>query len=205
MTAYEVRKVLEAHSSIRLDNAEEREKLVEALTAQPEPTARELRDRVERWFRETFSPIPLSIVEQAYRADTRGHLSEIMEVDIDAVYWAFFEEHGEESEREEFNEDPKHWCEMHPDGGFDDFHIEIIDQMYPMWGTLFQCDNPTVIEACKKQGLTIIRGFDNLDDMVGVAGAGYSFYGAHWIPVWLSLPWNDEGRARYAGIYYGGM
>jgi len=199
MHAYEVRKVLEAHSSIRLDNAEEREKLVEALAAQPEPTARELRARVERWVHETFDLVPLSIVELAYRDLEGGHLFEIMEVDHDLIYEAFFQQCGEEGEREAFEDDPEDWCENCERATFDEFRDSYINNSYPLWGFLFQCSNWTVIEACKKHGLTIIPGFDNLDDMVGIAGGGECFYRKHWIPIWLSLPWNDEGRARYAG------
>jgi len=38
-----------------------------------------------------------------------------------------------------------------------------------------------------------------------VAGAGYSFYGQHWIPLFLSLPWNSDLKEKYKNVDYSMM
>jgi hypothetical protein len=72
---------------------------------------------------------------------------------------------------------------------------------YPMWGTLFECEDRWLGENILEKlqgvydcGFTVLDGFDELNVCLGVAGAGYSFYDAHWQPLYdlLGLHWHDE-------------
>jgi hypothetical protein len=72
-----------------------------------------------------------------------------------------------------------------------------------MWSTLFEFrDEPseTVIEAAIEAGFGVVDSTDNYNTMLFVKGAGYSFYGAHWIPLYLGLPWVNS--KDYSGIDY---
>jgi len=62
---------------------------------------------------------------------------------------------------------------------------------YPMWGTLFHfrgnaCSD--FIESAKEAGFLVIQDVPEFDGvMLGVQGAGYSFYGAHWLPLYVAV------------------
>ena len=62
---------------------------------------------------------------------------------------------------------------------------------YPVWGTLFhyrERGHTDFIEAAKKAGFLVIENIPEFDGvMLGLTGAGYSFYGAHWIPLYVEL------------------
>jgi len=79
---------------------------------------------------------------------------------------------------------------------------------YPMWNTLFEFkEEPSggEIDAAKKAGFGIIEGLEDFNTMLFVSGCGYSFYGAHWIPMFLALPWNEKSREEYKGVDYSMM
>jgi hypothetical protein len=74
---------------------------------------------------------------------------------------------------------------------------------YPMWGTLFHYrgwGHDGFIEAAKKARFIVIKGVPEFDGvMLGVQGAGYSFYGAHWIPLYLAL---FEREDEFKGVSF---
>jgi len=82
---------------------------------------------------------------------------------------------------------------------------EIEQRNYPMWNTCFefkQKEYDNVINAAIEAGFGIIEGLGDFNQILFVRGCGYSFYGAHWIPLFLNLPWNSELKKKYAGVNY---
>lgn len=63
-------------------------------------------------------------------------------------------------------------------------------------GTLWQCeDQPEIIEAALASGFVVYRPTDVFGGLIlGIDGGGYSFYGAHWIPL--------RARLAQAGVVW---
>lgn len=83
--------------------------------------------------------------------------------------------------------------------GADDFEVER-DSTLPMWGTLWAMSDPCDIWWLENGGIEIMSecGFrvyesDDFGYFFGIDGAGYSFYEAHWIPLYKArgLQWHD--------------
>lgn len=74
------------------------------------------------------------------------------------------------------------------------------DSWLPMWGTLWTFgegldedwarENPELLAQC---GFRIFEDQETGDIYIGIDGAGYSFYEAHWIPLYRArgLQWHD--------------
>ena len=104
-----------------------------------------------------------------------------------------YQEYLKEEELEDNDENKEEWCQdQHQFCRFED---ERSDQNYPMWNTCFEFkDEPgeEIIQAAIDAGFGVIEGMDDFNTTLFVAGCGYSFYGAHWIPLFLNLPWNEN-------------
>lgn len=89
---------------------------------------------------------------------------------------------------------------------YEDEYTEYTDSdNYPIWGTLFEFRHEPshdTIEAAREAGIIVISKSDNYNTMLFFTGCGYSFYGAHWIPMYLGLSWVD--RTLYDDIDYSG-
>lgn len=76
---------------------------------------------------------------------------------------------------------------------------DIFDSWLPMWGTLwtFSCnldeewakENPSLLSKC---GFRIFEDQETGEIYLGIDGAGYNFYDAHWIPLYEArgLQWH---------------
>lgn len=94
---------------------------------------------------------------------------------------------------ETFEDSIKSFCEEHEQ--FDSFMDDIQSENYPMWNTCFEFKNDEredIIQAAIDAGFGVIEGLEPFNQILFVAGCGYSFYGAHWIPLFLNLPWNED-------------
>ena len=75
---------------------------------------------------------------------------------------------------------------------------EIPNDNYPIWNTLFEFDNwgddfvKNNIELLQAIGFVVIEPFNEFDWMLGFRGCGYSFYDAHWIPMYIDVFKNRE-------------
>ena len=79
---------------------------------------------------------------------------------------------------------------------------------YPMWNTCFEFkehENVNTLKLAEAAGFGVIEGLGDFNPILFVAGAGYSFMASHWIPFYLSLPWNKETAKKYAGVDYSMM
>jgi len=81
-----------------------------------------------------------------------------------------------------------------------DRHISEIDdwwydrEWYPMWNTLFEARDEFMSEDLLKYvdelyeiGIGVIDSGDETNAMMFIAGAGYDFYDAHWIPFYVDV------------------
>lgn len=110
---------------------------------------------------------------------------------------AEYKEWLKENEAEDNEENKKAFCEE--DTSFQFFLDQLYSDNYPMWNTCFEFkenESGDVIQAAVDSGFGIIEGLVPFNTILFVAGCGYSFYGAHWIPLFLKLPWNTDIRDR---------
>lgn len=76
---------------------------------------------------------------------------------------------------------------------------------YPMWNTCFEFKHEPsedILKAAEEAGFGIIENLGDFNPILFVAGCGYSFYAAHWIPLYLALPWNTKEAEKYKGVNY---
>lgn len=123
-----------------------------------------IRDAAERWVHE-MNAIPTGMIEK------------MMEADIDD------------------------WREVTlPSVGDDEVEIERLE-LLPMWGTMWSfgdsaddwwLEEDDGIEIMSECGFRIYES-DEFGYFFGIDGAGYSFYDAHWIPLYKArgLQWHD--------------
>ena len=138
--------------------------------------SQQVRGKVEERFERDFNYIPLDVVLKL----TDGCLSEyILKPSIEEL-------------------------KTHFDGKNEDEILEQYDdsEHYPMWGTVFEARDRMMSRYLVKNGDKLynigIGMIDGVDDsflsMMFVKGAGYNFYHAHWIPLYVDvLGWvSDE-------------
>lgn len=120
----------------------------------------------------------------------------------DEIEWA--KEKGADFYKEELND----FISIEHESDFDRWRDERGNENYPMWNTCFEFrEEPSedVIQAAIDAGFGVIEGMEDFNTTLFVAGCGYSFYGAHWIPFMLNLPWNKELKESAKGVDYSGM
>ena len=75
---------------------------------------------------------------------------------------------------------------------------QIPNDNYPIWNALFEFDNwgddfvKDNIGLLQAIGFVVIEPFNEFDWMLGFRGCGYSFYDAHWIPMYIDVFKNYE-------------
>lgn len=163
--------------------------------------ARELLSTVSEWVDKSFNYVNLSNVEKVFD----NMLFEYIETNqTEETAEEFLSQYGYEGEYRD--SDYESALEFVRDRYEDDF-AEYADQdHYPMWSTLFEfrhSPSRETLNAARKAGFGIINESEDYQAMLFVKGAGYSFYGAHWIPMYLNLPWVDQDK--YQGIDYSSL
>ena len=100
-------------------------------------------------------------------------------------------------------EDIEGFCENHEN--FDRYRDDKEANNYPMWNTCFEFrhePNEDEIKAATDAGFGIIRGVEGFNTLLFVSGCGYSFYGAHWIPMIIELNMFGDTKERSEGVKY---
>jgi len=74
---------------------------------------------------------------------------------------------------------------------------------YPMWSTIFEARDDFISDKIMKDidglyslGIGVIAPTDNTNACLFIAGAGYDFYEAHWIPLFIYWDWIDEEEMK---------
>lgn len=69
----------------------------------------------------------------------------------------------------------------------------------PIWNTLFEAKNEFMGKWIEKNadklykiGIGVISSTDTLNAMMFISGCGYSFYDAHWIPLFILKGWIEK-------------
>ena len=82
-----------------------------------------------------------------------------------------------------------------------DFYLE--SEHYPMWNTIFEATDDFIsdkimedIDGLYKLGIGVIAPTDFTGACLFIAGAGYNFYDAHWIPLFIHWEWIDEKEKK---------
>lgn len=171
--------------------------------------ANELKNEVSKWVN-TLNFINLEVLEKI--ADNCLHeYIRIPEPDCNEFINSYslneeYEEFLRDNEEEDNEENKIRFCEDHI--SFERFRDE--QENYPMWGTCFEFKESVsedIIQAAINAGFGIIEGLEPFNTILFVSGAGYSFYSAHWIPLYLNLPWNEDIKesVERLNIDYSGM
>jgi hypothetical protein len=174
--------------------------------------AQELKREVEKWVDSRFNYIPLAVIEKM-AGEEDGGLSEYIchpEITLEDLSYDLLESYkadvlAELEEGEEPDTTPGEYLEEHDP----DLYHELRDGNYPMWGTVFHFRETAYDHfrtAAEGAGFVLIEDVPEFEGSVilAVNGGGYSFFSAHWIPLYLAMygPHNQDLRAKYAGVDY---
>ena len=162
-------------SSCVEDTAEKRKKEIEE---------REL-EMCHKWVERDFSNIPVALIEKAYKDDW---------YDAIEILAPTFEDYKERYREE-------HQCEIECDECTDEVCRDAYEEWYPkipMWGWVFAPNNIFDREWIKENADKaaecgfIVYETDEIGVYLGVNGAGYDFYEAHWLPLYRArgLRWH---------------
>lgn len=179
------------------------------------------KEAVKLFVQRDFNNIPLSLVEKAYPYLGEKILQPVqpeptdyeLEDDTEPTFT------DEEPLRQDFDSDEEYQDELEVynanfaeyeenlrkwkqyQDAYEQWEQDCESENYPMWGTLFEVNDSFVgtqiLEKLKEVqdiGFLVLDDFDELGVCLGVAGAGYSFYDAHWTPLYdlLGLHWHKE-------------
>jgi hypothetical protein len=179
------------------------------------------KEAVEQFVSRSFNNIPLSLLERAYGNELLEKVIMPIEPKLEDFELEsedepeFYEDEpqietfnsiGEYNQaveqfnqaKEEYDDNMRKWQEYQD--AYREYESKCEDY-YPMWGTIFECEDNWLgeeilnnIESVQNIGFIVMDDFDELNVCLGVAGAGYSFYDAHWTPLYdlLGLQWHDK-------------
>lgn len=140
-----------------------------------------LKSIVNNWIERTFNYIQLEIYEKILGENFIEYIRSI-----------------DEPEREDYENEEDY------NKAFSEWEDQT-GENYPMWNTLFEFRSSVsedLIEACIKANIGIIDKNDFFETTLFFRGCGYSFYGEHWIPLFLSLSWNEDYKKEFEGVNY---
>ena len=181
-------------------------------------TAQELYNIADKYVTTNFNYIQLSVLE---KMSDGARYEYIDQVDIDFEdfinnYQLGGEllEHLQENyddvtegvdlfKEELFINDIEEFCENHEN--FDSYREDQEQDNYPMWNTCFEFrhePSEDEIKAATDAGLGIIRDVEGFNTLLFASGCGYSFYGAHWIPMIIELNMFGDTKERSKGVKY---
>jgi hypothetical protein len=159
-------------------------------------TTRELQATVEQWINRSFNFINLQNVEKVLENQLFDYIEPNQ---TEAIANAFLLDYKHMKEYEKVKDEYSNALDYVQEQFEDEFQDYTETDNYPMWNTLFEFrEKPSekVLEAAIRAGLGVICESDYYNAMLFVRGAGYSFYSAHWIPMYLELPWVDASKFK---------
>ena len=166
---------------------------------------------MENWVNTNFNFISLQVVEGVLESDNQS-LIECIRRRPDNEYVDTYIDVADQDQIEEDEREAK-------EKGYEglsayllaerwDFVQELVDDNYnddnyPMWNTLFEyryspSSTSLVLDKARDAGFGVIEETEHFKPMLFLAGCGYSFYSAHWIPLYLAL-YPDKAK-EYAGV-----
>lgn len=161
-----------------------------------------IEDATRDWVR-GFNAIPSSLLEKAY---SNNNIDDIVELTTPSI--------GNYVEVDSLNGDIATLHEINTDENIatiitsnnEKINVDINDirpyqeSFFPMWGTLWTFEEGIDEQWCRDNlfavsncGFRIYEDCDSGDIYIGIDGAGYNFYEAHWIPLYKvrGLQWHN--------------
>ena len=151
--------------------------------------------QAEYFFNREFSTVSLELLKNA------DGILEILEPSIELIISDYFDTYNNEDElKEEYKDlspDESFFKWVESLDSFDEYRYgDFWDNNYPMWGYAFSCPEFYVDSAYMNTDKLHELGISVIDHETGyylsISGAGYSFYDAHWIPLFKELGWIEE-------------
>lgn len=165
---------------------------------------KDLEREVKQWVNQEFNFIQVNVLETMAGGDLFEYIRENYDLDEFLMDYNKEEDYKlwlKENEEEDTEENKEEFCREE-----EEFQQWLDEQEnYPMWNTLFEWkEEPPeeFIQAAIKSGFGVIEGLEDFNTTLFVSGAGYSFYGQHWIPMYLRLPFNQEKAKQFEGVSF---
>lgn len=184
-------------------------------TETTQPTIYDLKQRVSQWVDREFNFIQLDNFQTVLKANDFELYDIIRQKDWLFEFWLenmhgqmltefvqHFDSFAETDVNntfecfQNFQDDFWEFIEQNYPHEYESFQNDRQHQNYPMWGTIFEFRHEPpeeLIEACVNAGFGVIESCEHYNTSLFVSGAGYSFYGAHWIPAYLEY-YDRDGK-----------
>lgn len=154
------------------------------------------REIAEYFFNREFDTVALSLIEkEGY--DPLNVMMPSTPIIFNEYYnkEELMAEYTEETEETDYTTD-EFWEWIEANREFDDYKYGDFQQdHYPMWGWVFRCDEFYVnsdycdVDKLYNCGIGVIDHEEGY--FLFIAGSGYDFYEAHWIPLFKMLNWIE--------------
>lgn len=172
------------------------------VTKDNDTLARELKELARDWV-EKFNYIQIDVLEAVAEREGSSVIEHIRSEKI--TFEDIADHNGHYGDKRYINKLKKEYSDVedHPD--YEAIKEDREQNNYPMWNTCFEFkekESEEVIEAAIEAGCGVIEGLGDFNQILFFSGCGYSFYGAHWIPLFLNLPWNKALKKKYEGVKY---
>lgn len=165
--------------------------------------AYELKRETEEYVDKNFNMVQLAVYEKCCRADEKELFEMIEQEDID---WEDIADHeGHYGDEKWIEAQQEEYAEISDHPAFESVRDNKEQNNYPMWNTLFEFKHEPSeeeIQAARDAGFGVITGMEDFNTTLFARGCGYSFYGAHWIPFYLNIPWRSAFKDKYKGVKY---
>lgn len=170
----------------------------------------EVRAEAHKLFDRSFNCLSFELLKKAIGEE--AIFNYIQKPSEDKIFEEYVESQGEDCLRDDFSQarkDDKDVAEQFPIYGKDDFWEWLKDNFedvinewwlqqehYPMWGTIFEAKGGFLSDKIIKDvdilydlGIGVISPTDHTSSCLFIAGAGYSFFSTHWIPMFVKWGW----------------
>ncbi len=151
--------------------------------------SKEIREKASELFDKTFNSLSFELLKKAIGDDSINDYIERPSNDI-----------IEKEVKGNFTD--KDWKEMN-EGQREEAMNEHLNEHYPMWSTIFEAKESFISEKIMENvdklyelGIGVIAPTDYNEACLFIAGAGYDFYDAHWIPLFIHWGWIDEKEMK---------
>jgi len=181
--------------------------------------SRAVKDRAYTLFNQNFNSIGFELFKKAIGEG--NEIDYIQSPSEDIIFNDWLDNQDEEELRNEFNqgrnddsdiensypdseEGFRDWLQEQYQNEIEEFWLE--QEHYPMWGTIFEAKDQFLsekiienIDELYELGIGVIGDTDDLNACLFIAGDGYDFYDAHWIPMlehfeWLNVSEIDQNE-----------
>ncbi len=175
---------------------------IKELKKDNDSLAYELKNLASAWV-ETFNFIQLDVLEAVAERENTSIMECIRQEEI--THEDIADHNGHYKDSKYIKALKKEFPNVEDCDDYESVRQQREQDNYPMWNTCFEFkrkEYDNVIEAAMEAGCGVIEGLGDFNQILFFSGCGYSFYGAHWIPLFLNLPWNKALKAKYAGVKF---